>query len=83
MKKHRGFSLNYYNFSKTWRDGEYAGVEVDVNNNQIKWHQNGAVVWKSNLTFNINEKFYPTVTLGYKGMKVEVNFDEPFHSFTQ
>merc|ERR1711970_57995 len=80
---------NKYNFLSMptpWRDGDRAGVSINIETNEIDWYYKGKVIWTSKDTkkecnFEIGDKHHPTVTMYYTGMQAKVHFDGPFENF--
>ena len=74
-------SINYF-FRKTpWRDGDRAGVSINIDTNEIDWYYKGTVIWTTKSPVEIGDKHHPTVSVRDIGMQARVHFDGPFINF--
>ena len=74
-------SINYF-FRKTpWRDGDRAGVSINIDTNEIDWYYKGDVIWTTKSPVEIGDKHHPTVTMYRPGFQARVHFDGPFRNF--
>ena len=64
-----------------WRDGNRAGVSINIDTNEIDWYYKGEVIWTTKSPVEIGNKHHPTVTMHNTGMQARVHFDGPFHNF--
>jgi len=76
------YITNFLSMATPWRDGDRAGVSINIDKNEIDWYYKGQVIWTSkNLPFKIGNKHHPTVTMYPGKYQAKVHFDGPFENF--
>ena len=73
-------SINYFSRITPWRDGDRAGVSINIDTNEIDWYYKGDVIWTTKAQVEIGDKHHPTVLMEYTGQQVRVHFED-FENF--
>merc|ERR1719436_1491793 len=68
---------NFMSMKSPWRDGDRAGVSINIDTNEISFYYKGDNIWTIKSPVEIGDKHHPTVTMYHTGMQARVHFDGP------